>query len=206
MIRTSWRYCLAAALATLTCWGAAIAAGPAPLAAAAGRPAAGKLGPDLIVNPGAQSGAYLARARRDAGQPGRLRRRRRLRYGDRDLRGDRKCRAAGTGRFLPDRGGHPPLGQVGPGCEHHLRYRHARRGGDRARGETHLGGCLLLPDGHRAGSVGFAGGRRRHLLRSGNADQHEHSQVRRDRHGRKLPGSRGGSTLGSRCQLSFVTP
>jgi YVTN family beta-propeller protein len=66
MIRTSWRYCLAAALATLTCWGAAIAVGPAPLAAAAGRPAAGRpaagtLGPDLIVNPGAQSGAYSAR-------------------------------------------------------------------------------------------------------------------------------------------------
>jgi hypothetical protein len=61
MIRTSWRHYLAAALAALTCCGTAVTVGPAALAAAAGQPGAGKLGPDLIVNPGAQSGAYSVR-------------------------------------------------------------------------------------------------------------------------------------------------
>jgi YVTN family beta-propeller protein len=61
MIRTSWRHYLAAAVAALTCCGTAVTVGPAALAAAAGQPGAGKLGPDLIVNPGAQSGAYSVR-------------------------------------------------------------------------------------------------------------------------------------------------
>lgn len=60
MNRRNWSS-LAAALTSLTCCAAALAAWPAPFAAAAAGRSAAKPGTSLIVNPGAQSGAFSAR-------------------------------------------------------------------------------------------------------------------------------------------------